>query len=191
MLDKDQLNQFISLPPCLPLSLCPPSFLPPCSETECSTHRGNSDAEARGSKGGEKGRGQKSCNRGVQKWGHGPMQVRWRVTEKSWLTRCQGDWSWSKKLKLRRDTCSCRGDPHVIPSRVQETWPFVAMCMVPVLPHSPAHPFSEPWSLTPTQGCHCSMKPKRAELTPCHNLKQNSRRAGFQFSFYLYLFISI
>lgn len=44
--------------------------------TECSTHRGNSDAEARGSKEGEKAGGQRPCNRGTWKarpWSNGDV----------------------------------------------------------------------------------------------------------------------
>lgn len=59
MLDKDQLDySFLPLP--VSLSLCLRPFLPPLSEMEHSTHRQNSDTEARGSNTGGNGVGGRS-----------------------------------------------------------------------------------------------------------------------------------
>lgn len=54
----------------------------------------------------------------------------------------------------------------------------IAACWVPALPHLPEQ---TPHLLFQPKG-GCSMRTKRAELMPCHNLKQNSEKGENPFS---------
>lgn len=180
MLDKNQLNYSISPSPCLSLPISLSHFVSPprCSETECSMHRGKRDEEARGSKEGEK-RGaevkQQRCSEreatALCRWGDMPQR---KVD--SWDGR--GTRAGARNSRWGQIPGVAMGT-QMSPPCSRRSGPFIAVCMVPVLPHCPAHPFNEPWSHVPTQGRLWPMHPKRAELKPCHNLKWNPWRTRF------------